>query len=57
MLLEFALGPIWVWWFIGEVATLWTVIGGAFIIIAVAARAILEMINHSRPEQTPSQPV
>ena len=57
MLLEFALGPIWVWWFINEVPSYWTIIGGAIIIFAVAVRAILEMVNQSRPEQTPIQPV
>jgi drug/metabolite transporter (DMT)-like permease len=57
MLLEFALGPIWVWWFIGEVPTGWTLIGGCVIIGAVAARAVLELINKPRPEQTPAQPV
>ena len=57
MLIEFALGPIWVWLFIGEVPTRWTVLGGSLIIFAVAARAILELINKPRPEQTPSQPV
>jgi drug/metabolite transporter (DMT)-like permease len=57
MLLEFALGPIWVWWFINEVPSYWTITGGAIIIFAVAVRAILEMVNQSRPEQTPIQPV
>jgi drug/metabolite transporter (DMT)-like permease len=57
MLLEFALGPIWVWLFIDEVPTRWTLIGGAVVITAVAVRAILELMHKSRPEQTPSQPV
>ena len=57
MLLEFALGPVWVWLFVDEVPSSWTLIGGAIVITAVAVRAILEMINKSRPEQTPSQPV
>ncbi|NCF35805.1 MAG: EamA family transporter [Gammaproteobacteria bacterium] len=57
MLLEFALGPVWVWLFVDEVPSRWTLIGGAVIIAAVAVRAILELINQSRPEQTPSQPV
>ena len=30
---------------------------GGLIICAVAMRAILELINKPRPEQTPSQPV
>ena len=43
MLLEFALGPIWVWMFIGEVPTRWTVIGGSIVILAVTIRAFLEL--------------
>jgi drug/metabolite transporter (DMT)-like permease len=57
MLIEFALGPVWVWLFVGEVPHHWTLIGGSVIIASVAVRAILEMINQSRPEQTPGQPV
>lgn len=57
MLLEFALGPIWVWLFIDEIPTRWTLIGGAVVITAVAVRAILELMHKSQPEQTPSQPV
>ncbi len=57
MLIEFALGPIWVWWFIGEIPNRWTLIGGGIIITSVAVRAILELINQSRPEQAPGQPV
>ena len=57
MLLEFALGPVWVWLYIGEIPTRWTLIGGTVVITAVAVRAILELINKPRPEQTPSQPV
>ncbi len=43
MLLEFALGPIWVWLFINEVPTKWTLIGGLLVIISVTLRALLEM--------------
>lgn len=57
MLIEFALGPVWVWLFIDEVPHRWTLIGGGVIILSVAARAILELMNQSRPEQTPGQPV
>ena len=57
MLIEFALGPIWVWLFVGEVPHYWTLIGGSIIIASVAVRAILELKRHSVPEQTPSQPV
>ena len=57
MLLEFALGPLWVWMFIGETPRLWTVLGGCLIILAVALRAIFELIYKPRPEQTPTTPV
>jgi hypothetical protein len=35
----------------------WTLIGESVIIIAVAVRSVLELINRTRPEQTPSPPV
>jgi len=35
MLLEFALGPFWVWLFINEVPAFWTLIGGSSVIIYV----------------------
>ena len=57
MLLEFALGPIWVWWFIGETPSSWTILGGSMIIAAVALRSIFEMINKPKREQTPRTPV
>ena len=57
MLLEFALGPIWVWLFIGETPSFSTVLGGSLIILAVALRAIFELITKPKPEQTPSTPV
>ncbi len=43
MLLEFALGPIWVWIFINEVPTEWTIVGGALVILAVVLRALFEL--------------
>ncbi len=43
MLLEFALGPIWVWIFINEVPTAFTVTGGGIVILAVTLRALLEL--------------
>lgn len=43
MLLEFALGPVWVWIFVGEVPTEWTVAGGAVVILAVLVRAGVEL--------------
>ncbi len=57
MLLEFALGPIWVWMFIGETPSFWTVLGGSLIILAVALRAIFELINKPKPEQTAGGPL
>jgi hypothetical protein len=39
-----------------EVPSRWTLIGGSIIIAAVAVRAILELMDKSRPEQTPGQP-
>lgn len=43
MLLEFALGPIWVWLFLSEVPKAATVLGGAIVIGSVAARALAEL--------------
>lgn len=43
MLLEFALGPIWVWIFINEVPTDLTVLGGSIVIISVTIRALFEL--------------
>jgi drug/metabolite transporter (DMT)-like permease len=57
MLLEFALGPVWVWMFIGETPSISTVLGGSLIILAVALRAVFELINKPKSEQTPGQPV
>ena len=43
MLLEFSLGPVWVWLFVGEVPSDWTIAGGLLVIAAVALRAGLEL--------------
>ena len=43
MLLEFALGPVWVWLFIGETPTWGTLVGGAIIMAAVAVLASVEL--------------
>jgi drug/metabolite transporter (DMT)-like permease len=43
MLLEFALGPIWVWIFINEVPTDLTVLGGTIVILSVCVRALVEL--------------
>ncbi len=43
MLLEFALGPIWVWIFINEVPTEWTIVGGCIVILSVVLRALFQL--------------
>ena len=43
MLLEFTLGPIWVWIFVNEVPTSWTLIGGSIVIIAVLLKSGSEL--------------
>jgi len=48
MLLEFSLGPLWVWLFAGEVPSEWTLFGGLLVIAAVALRAGLELRDSGR---------
>ena len=43
MLLEFALGPIWVWIFLNEVPRQATVVGGLIVISSVGLRAVIEL--------------
>ena len=43
MLLEFSLGPLWVWLFVGEVPSGWTLLGGSLIISAVSGLAVYEL--------------
>ena len=43
MLLEFALGPVWVWLFVNEIPSKWSLAGGALVIVAVLGRSILEL--------------
>ena len=58
MLLEFALAPLWVWLVINEQPSLWTIIGGLLIILAVAVRAVLELMGwRVGSYQTPGGPV
>ncbi len=57
MMIEFALGPVWVWLFINETPSIWTIVGGVLVIAAVSLRAILELIYKPRPQQTPQQPL
>ncbi len=49
MLLEFALGPVWVWLFVNEVPTLWTLVGGILVIASVTRRAILVLRDRGQP--------
>ena len=42
MLLEFALGPVWVWLFVNEIPSRWTLAGGLLVIAAVLGRSLLE---------------
>ena len=42
MLLEFALGPVWVWFFVNEIPSRWTLVGGALVISAVLGRTFSE---------------
>ncbi|MDX1576489.1 MAG: DMT family transporter [Kiloniellales bacterium] len=48
MLLEFSLGPVWVWLFVGEEPTRWTILGGLLVIGAVALRALIELKGRGR---------
>lgn len=48
MLLEFALGPVWVWLFVNEVPTPATILGGSIVIASVAIRALLELARNRR---------
>ncbi len=43
MLLEFALGPLWVWLFLNEVPVAATILGGMILISSVGARALIEL--------------
>ena len=55
MLLEFALGPIWVWWFVNEIPTLWTIVGGVLIMFAVIIRTILELASKTKQTYRPNR--
>ena len=43
MLLEFTLGPIWVWIFMDETPTRWTLVGGSIVILAVVLKSLSEL--------------
>ncbi len=48
MLLEFALGPLWVWLFVNEAPSRWTLVGGSLIMSAVVARTIYQVSVSNR---------
>ncbi len=48
MLLEFALGPVWVWLFVAEAPTRWTLVGGVLVIASVSLRTVLELRGRRR---------
>lgn len=48
MLLEFALAPVWVWLFVAEVPTGWTMVGGMLVIASVTIRATIELRQSGR---------
>lgn len=57
MLLEFALGPIWVWLFINERPTQATILGGMIVIGSVTARALTELrLNRRQRKRSPQSP-
>ena len=43
MLIEFALGPVWVWMIFSEVPSAWTLSGGFLILVAVFAKLLMEL--------------
>ena len=43
MLLEFTLGPFWVWLFLNEIVTFGTLIGGSFILVSILGLTIYEL--------------
>ncbi|MEP1949778.1 MAG: DMT family transporter [Anderseniella sp.] len=56
MLLEFALGPVWVWLFIAETPTRATIAGGTIVIGSVAIRAGLELTRNRKRHKAGIQP-
>ena len=45
MLLEFTLGPLWVWIFVSEVPSTWTLVGGSVVILSVFLKTLSELRN------------
>tara|TARA_R110002094_G_scaffold95226_4_gene96222 strand:+ start:100 stop:1017 length:918 start_codon:yes stop_codon:yes gene_type:complete len=52
-LAEVLLGPLWVWWFLGETATIYTLIGGLILLAAIAGNAISGARKKPPPITTP----
>lgn len=52
-LAEVLLGPLWVWLFLGETATFFTLIGGFFLLAAIAGNAISGARRKAPPITTP----
>jgi len=48
MLLEFTLGPLWVWSFIGETPAINTLIGGGIVMAAIATLTVYELLKRRR---------
>ena len=48
MLLEFSLGPIWVWMFMNEIPSRWTVLGGGLVMLAVLSHALVSIAQQRR---------
>lgn len=53
LLLELALGPLLVWLMFAETPSAWTLAGGALIVCAVAARAVVELAARPAPAPPP----
>lgn len=52
-LAEVLLGPLWVWLFLGETASVNTLIGGAVLLVAITGNALLGMRRKPPPITTP----
>ena len=48
MLLEFTLGPLWVWSFIGETPAINTLLGGGIVMAAIATLTVYELLKRRR---------
>ena len=48
MLLEFSLGPLWVWFFIGEMPASNTILGGSIVMSAIALLTFYELLKRQK---------